>query len=151
MSMDFPMMLEHAGLEAYVLSTSNLLVRNSRYIDISPQFDARPASFVCPSASKIQSYCDAADPYCCNGSDANTHQGYGAEYGSAALAFVKSKLSGSSTGTTTSSAPATTSTAPSTGACSALYGQCGGQGWTGATCCTSGTCKAANSYYSQCL
>lgn len=114
-------------------------------------FDARPASFVCPSASKIQSYCDAADPYCCNGSDANTHQGYGAEYGSAALAFVKSKLSGSTTGTTTSSAPASTSTAPSAGTCASLYAQCGGQGWTGATCCTSGTCKAANSYYSQCL
>lgn len=31
---------------------------------------------MCPSASKVQSYCDAADPYCCNGSDAATHQGY---------------------------------------------------------------------------
>ncbi|KAF8847212.1 cutinase [Acephala macrosclerotiorum] len=44
-------------------------------------FAPRPSGFVCPSASKIQSYCDAADPYCCNGSDAATHQGYGAEYG----------------------------------------------------------------------
>jgi acetylxylan esterase len=57
------------------------------------QFDARPAGFSCPSASKIKSYCDASDPYCCNGSNAATHQGYGAEYGSQALAFVKSKLS----------------------------------------------------------
>ena len=31
-------------------------------------------------------------------------------------------------------------------------GQCGGQGWTGPTCCTSGsTCVAQNPYYSQCL
>ncbi|KAL4897131.1 cutinase-domain-containing protein [Aspergillus ambiguus] len=55
-------------------------------------FDARPAGFSCPSASKVQSYCDAPDPYCCNGSNAATHNGYGAEYGQAALTFVKSKL-----------------------------------------------------------
>ncbi|KAI0145055.1 carbohydrate-binding module family 1 [Xylariaceae sp. FL1272] len=36
--------------------------------------------------------------------------------------------------------------------CAALYGQCGGIGWTGATCCVSGaTCQAGNDYYSQCL
>jgi hypothetical protein len=35
--------------------------------------------------------------------------------------------------------------------CAALYGQCGGQGFTGATCCSAGTCKAANSWYSQCV
>lgn len=48
---------------------------------------------MCPSASKIQSYCDSADPYCCNGNDASVHQGYGAEYGQQALAFIKSKIS----------------------------------------------------------
>lgn len=37
------------------------------------------------------------------------------------------------------------------GSCSALWGQCGGQGWTGPTCCSSGTCKASNQWYSQCL
>ncbi|KAK5107981.1 hypothetical protein LTR62_008875 [Meristemomyces frigidus] len=67
-------------------------------------FDARPASFQCPGGHKVQSYCDAADPYCCNGNDANTHNGYGAEYGSAALTFIKGKLSSgnsaSSVGTT---------------------------------------------------
>ncbi|KAJ7448640.1 endoglucanase E-4 [Mycena galericulata] len=32
------------------------------------------------------------------------------------------------------------------------YGQCGGQGWTGATTCVSGfTCVLSNPYYSQCL
>ncbi|KAK1726424.1 hypothetical protein CaCOL14_012140 [Colletotrichum acutatum] len=35
---------------------------------------------------------------------------------------------------------------------SPLYGQCGGQGWTGATTCVSGSvCTAANQWYSQCL
>ncbi|KAF3931932.1 hypothetical protein ABW20_dc0101136 [Dactylellina cionopaga] len=34
----------------------------------------------------------------------------------------------------------------------ALYGQCGGIGWTGATTCVSGaTCQKSNDYYSQCL
>ncbi|PKS12360.1 hypothetical protein jhhlp_001660, partial [Lomentospora prolificans] len=36
--------------------------------------------------------------------------------------------------------------------CAAKWGQCGGQGWTGATCCVSGsTCQASNQWYSQCL
>lgn len=35
--------------------------------------------------------------------------------------------------------------------CAALYGQCGGQDWTGPTCCASGTCKVSNQWYSQCL
>ncbi|KAK4552833.1 hypothetical protein LTR86_010167 [Recurvomyces mirabilis] len=50
----------------------------------------------------------------------------------------------------TSVASSTPSSAP-TGACSALYGQCGGQGWNGPTCCSSGSCKVGNPYYSQCL
>ncbi|KXJ85904.1 fungal cellulose binding domain-containing protein [Microdochium bolleyi] len=37
------------------------------------------------------------------------------------------------------------------GNCAALYGQCGGEGFTGAKCCSAGTCKASNQYYSQCL
>ncbi|KAE9369982.1 carbohydrate esterase family 5 protein [Stipitochalara longipes BDJ] len=55
-------------------------------------FDARYRGFSCPSASKIQSYCDATDPYCCNGNDASTHSGYDAEYGNQAFQFVKGKL-----------------------------------------------------------
>ena len=53
-----------------------------------------------------------------------------------------------------SSAPSSGSTGTgggSSGTCSALYGQCGGIGWSGATCCSSGSCKVSNSYYSQCL
>lgn len=61
----------------------------------------------------------------------------------------------------TSTKPATTMTtvvktstaaAAPTGATVAKYGQCGGQGWTGATVCAAGTtCTAQGSYYSQCL
>ncbi|KAK6357997.1 hypothetical protein TWF730_007351 [Orbilia blumenaviensis] len=32
-----------------------------------------------------------------------------------------------------------------------IYGQCGGNGWTGPTSCASGTCQVLNPYYSQCL
>lgn len=31
-----------------------------------------------------------------------------------------------------------------------LYGQCGGNGYTGPTTCAQGTCKASNEWYSQC-
>lgn len=37
------------------------------------------------------------------------------------------------------------------GNCSDLYGQCGGQGWSGPTCCKTGTCVSSNQFYSQCL
>lgn len=38
------------------------------------------------------------------------------------------------------------------GSCSALWGQCGGEGWAGATCCASGsTCHTDSQYYSQCI
>jgi acetylxylan esterase len=56
------------------------------------QFAPRPAGFQCPYAANIKSYCDAADPYCCNGNNAATHQGYGAEYGQQAIQFVLGKL-----------------------------------------------------------
>jgi len=50
-------------------------------------------------------------------------------------------------------APATTAAqpvAPETPA-AALYGQCGGTGWTGATTCAAGVCTESSAYYSQCL
>jgi cellulose 1,4-beta-cellobiosidase len=54
------------------------------------------------------------------------------------------------TTTTTTTKPTTTTT--SGGNCAAKWGQCGGQGWNGPTCCASGsTCKVSNPYYSQCL
>jgi acetylxylan esterase len=65
---------------------------NAPVLIILFQFAPRPSGFQCPYASNIQSYCDAADPYCCNGNDANTHQGYANKYGSAAVTFVKNKV-----------------------------------------------------------
>ncbi|KAI5475695.1 glycoside hydrolase family 12 protein [Pseudohyphozyma bogoriensis] len=54
---------------------------------------------------------------------------------------------------TTSKSAAATTTSASSGTCSnALYEQCGGQSFTGSTCCPSGsTCQVLNAYYSQCL
>jgi hypothetical protein len=50
---------------------------------------------------------------------------------------------------TSSSVP--TSTQPPPSNCAALWAQCGGNSWTGATCCSSGTCRATNEWYSQCV
>ncbi|KAJ8058041.1 hypothetical protein OCU04_013214 [Sclerotinia nivalis] len=63
---------------------------------------------------------------------------------------VGSSNGGGSTVTTTSAPTPSPTTSPG-GTCGALYSQCGGTGFTGSTCCASGTCKYANSYYSQCL
>ncbi|KAK6544216.1 hypothetical protein TWF694_000919 [Orbilia ellipsospora] len=56
---------------------------------------------------------------------------------------------------TTTKAGTTPTTTPSNGGgttgCSAMWGQCGGIGWTGPKCCSAGTCKSSNAYYSQCL
>ncbi|KAJ3037383.1 hypothetical protein HDV00_001749 [Rhizophlyctis rosea] len=54
--------------------------------------------------------------------------------------------------TTTTTSRTSTTTTQSSSNCAAKYGQCGGTGWTGATCCQSGsTCTVSNQYYSQCL
>ena len=34
--------------------------------------------------------------------------------------------------------------------CAAKWDQCGGEGWTGATCCAEGSCTWGNQWYSQC-
>ncbi|KAJ7880181.1 major cellobiohydrolase [Mycena leptocephala] len=58
-----------------------------------------------------------------------------------------------STGTTTApGGPTTTPTPPPSSSCATHFSQCGGIGWSGATCCASGTtCNVLNPYYSQCL
>ncbi|KAF9871103.1 glycosyl hydrolase family 11 [Colletotrichum karsti] len=61
---------------------------------------------------------------------------------------------GGSDGGGGTSPPPTGNPPPSSGggSCAAKYGQCGGSGWSGSTCCASGsTCQAANQWYSQCL
>ncbi|KAF6795392.1 glycosyl hydrolase family 11 [Colletotrichum sojae] len=65
----------------------------------------------------------------------------------------------SSGGGETSPPPPTTNPPPSGGGgnvsvsmCAAKWDQCGGSGWSGATCCQSGsTCKSTNQWYSQCV
>merc|ERR1712060_874914 len=51
-------------------------------------------------------------------------------------------------------APVTTSAAPATtaiGTCAGPWEQCGGNGWTGTTCCASGYfCNALSEWHSQC-
>ncbi|KAK4245448.1 family 1 putative carbohydrate esterase [Corynascus novoguineensis] len=73
--------------------------------------------------------------------------------------FFNAAVSGGGGGPGTS-APASTTPTTSPGTqpttnptnCAPMYGQCGGNGWTGATCCQSGsTCRYSNDWYSQCL
>ena len=52
---------------------------------------------------------------------------------------------------TSTTVKATSTSVSGGGGSVALYGQCGGQGYTGPTTCSSGTCKASNQWYSQCL
>ncbi|BGP54626.1 hypothetical protein JCM8202v2_002213 [Rhodotorula sphaerocarpa] len=55
-----------------------------------------------------------------------------------------------STTTTTPAAP--TPTPPGCTGLQSAYGQCGGQGYLGATCCPTGyICSVSNPYYSQCV
>jgi len=84
-------------------------------------------------------------------------------YFSTGSCTITVKEGSSSGGTTTANPPASSTTSPTTqptttsqpptgGTCAAIYGQCGGQGWNGSTCCQSGsTCKFSNPWYSQCL
>ncbi|KZV77385.1 carbohydrate-binding module family 1 protein [Peniophora sp. CONT] len=79
--------------------------------------------------------------------------------GSCTVDVTASGSSSSAAGVATAIAALTTSvpaaeitSASSSGCTTALYGQCGGTGFTGCTTCASGsTCKFSNNYYSQCL
>jgi hypothetical protein len=56
------------------------------------------------------------------------------------------------TTTKTTSTTIITTTTSASGPTASHWGQCGGQGWTGATTCQSPyTCQVLNPYYSQCL
>ncbi|KAI9287716.1 glycoside hydrolase superfamily [Umbelopsis sp. AD052] len=62
-----------------------------------------------------------------------------------------SKTTTSKTTTQPTTTTTTTATSTATGACATMWGQCGGLQFTGPKCCSSGTCKYQNDYYSQCL
>jgi hypothetical protein len=74
------------------------------------------------------------------------------------IQFIKDVQGGTSNPPASSQPPtqppasSTTTNPPAqpTGACASMWGQCGGAGWTGPTCCSGGTCKASNEWYSQC-
>jgi O-glycosyl hydrolase len=69
-----------------------------------------------------------------------------------AHSVVTVKLTAGSGGNPTNPTTTTSGSSPTNNpTCAALYGQCGGQGWSGATCCSQGTCKFSNDWYSQCL
>jgi len=72
--------------------------------------------------------------------------------GSASITVGSSSGGGDNGGGNPTNPQPTTAPAPQpTGSCSAIWGQCGGQGWNGPTCCSQGTCQAQNQWYSQCL
>ncbi|KAJ1567369.1 hypothetical protein HK096_010083, partial [Nowakowskiella sp. JEL0078] len=87
--------------------------------------------------------------------------------GSASITVSEGSSSGGSGQTTTTTTKTTTTTAKTTtgvkttttttaagsgGNCAAKYAQCGGQTYSGPTCCASGsTCTYNNQWYSQCL
>lgn len=56
---------------------------------------------------------------------------------------------GSSSSISTATKTSTTATATSTSV--PIWGQCGGQGYTGSTVCAQGTCTYSNPWYSQCI
>ncbi|KAG8868802.1 hypothetical protein FRB97_001894 [Tulasnella sp. 331] len=95
-------------------------------------FASRPPGFQYPYAANIQSYCDASDPYCCNGNNPHTLEGYSNEYSALATNFVKTKVNAmlSGTGLPTSvplSDPTTTTPPPSGGVTATHWSQCGGE------------------------
>ncbi|KAK6515169.1 hypothetical protein TWF506_007514 [Arthrobotrys conoides] len=60
--------------------------------------------------------------------------------------------SGTSNPVTTTRAGSTPTTTPASGGSgSPLYGQCGGNGWTGPKTCAQGRCVVSNAWYSQCI
>ncbi|KAH6912210.1 fungal cellulose binding domain-containing protein [Coprinopsis sp. MPI-PUGE-AT-0042] len=69
--------------------------------------------------------------------------------------FWTRAINGGTTPTTTGGstpAPTTVAPQPTGGNCAAKWAQCGGQGWSGPTCCQSGsTCTKSNDWYYQCI
>ncbi|KAI0889741.1 carbohydrate esterase family 5 protein [Annulohypoxylon maeteangense] len=79
-------------------------------------FAARPVGYKCPAFENIiQAYCDAADPFCAKGDSQATHQGYGREYGQAALRFVQGKLGATNTTSASASSSSSSAAAASSG------------------------------------
>ncbi|KAI8812223.1 putative endo-1,4-beta-xylanase [Cladochytrium replicatum] len=102
----------------------------------------------------------AALPFDSNYQPKPAYYGITEALGGSAVTTAPGATSTRTTTTTTVIPPVTTtvqtsaSPAPTNGGgnCSAKWGQCGGNGWTGPTCCVAGTtCTFNNAWYSQCL
>jgi cellobiose dehydrogenase (acceptor) len=70
---------------------------------------------------------------------------------SAPASIPSSSAAPISTGVASAPAAAPTSGGGASSGTVQLYGQCGGQGYTGATKCAQGTCVKSNDWYSQCI
>ena len=99
-----------------------------------------PVRWAAHDGGHIQAAADAPAP---------EENGQASWVGPEVWAFWNSITSPGTPISSTSRAPQPTSTG-NPGPCSPLYGQCGGNGWTGPTCCSQGTCRASNEWYSQC-
>ena len=90
-----------------------------------------------------------------SGSDSGGNPGNPGSVSTSTIDSPSITSSNPTTPTTTSvatQAPQTTSSPPSQGGVQTKWGQCGGQGWAGATACAPGSsCAEQNPYYSQCL
>ncbi|TDZ47007.1 Endo-1,4-beta-xylanase B [Colletotrichum trifolii] len=73
-------------------------------------------------------------------------------FSSGSASITVGSSAGGDGGSPPPSSPPPTSPPPSGGSCAAKWTQCGGSGWSGATCCQSGsTCQVTNQWYSQCV
>ncbi|KAH7367378.1 hypothetical protein B0T11DRAFT_348641 [Plectosphaerella cucumerina] len=118
-----------------------------------------------PAAGKARHYCESTDAGCCNGclEGQPPYEDYEVVYADDAVEWVLSGLYDEEpeepqpTPTPTPTPAPVTTTSSSTGPsptgswCRPFWAQCGGQGWTGATCCQQGTCIYLNPWHSQCL
>ncbi|KAF3190325.1 hypothetical protein TWF106_004582 [Orbilia oligospora] len=88
-------------------------------------------------------------PFTCGGTQPTTSAGTTLRTSTTTARTTTAATTTARTTTAATTTARTTTAGSGTGA--PLYGQCGGQGWTGPTTCASGTCKFSNDWYSQCL
>ncbi|KAI3335841.1 glycosyl hydrolase family 61-domain-containing protein [Ustulina deusta] len=111
---------------AYSASDPGILV--NIHAPLSTYIAPGPTVYSGGSTKSAGGACEACESTCAVGSSPTTSAG-----------------SGSGSGSTT-----TGSGSSPTGCTVALYGQCGGIGYSGCTSCASGTCNVLNDYYYQC-